>query len=224
MKKLFRDNGLSIALLAIFFAVWMGQTATGLREYNNEQQAHQEDSVGIGAYLGSGHWREATFENWESEFLQMGAYVLLTAYLVQRGSAESKKPTDEGANPGDADPSTAEVNLGTPWPVRVKGVWLALYSHSLSTFFFILFFASMLLHANGGVSEYNSDQQAHGEPGGYTMWRFMTTSRFWFQSLQNWQSEFLAVGAIVLASIWLRQKGSPESKPVQAPHAQTGPG
>lgn len=222
MKKFVRDNGLSIALLAIFFAIWAGQTATGLRDYDNDQKTHHEQGVGIGEYLSTGHWREATFENWESEFLQMGAYILMTAYLIQRGSSESKKPADEGDNPEDEDPHTAKIEASTPWPVRVKGLWLVLYSHSLSFFFFLFFFASMLLHANGGASEYNAEQQSHGELGGYSTWTFMKTAHFWFQSLQNWQSEFLAVAAIVLASIWLREKGSPESKPVAAPYSQTG--
>jgi hypothetical protein len=223
MRKFVRDNSLSLVTLVLFFVTFLaGQTLTGFREYNNDQSAHDEQTVGFGEYLGTGHFREATFENWESEFLQMAAYVLLTAYLVQRGSAESKKPPDEGTNPQDEDPRGVQVKPDTPWPVRVKGLWLVLYEHSLAIFFALLFVVSLLLHANGGVSEYNAEQQTHGEPAGYSTWSYLGTARFWFESFQNWQSEFLAVGAIVLASIWLREKGSPESKPVHAPHSQTG--
>jgi hypothetical protein len=222
VRRFVRDNSLSIVVLAAFLVFWGAQTLTGIREYNSEQKSHGEQTVSIGEYLGTGHWREATFENWESEFLQMGAYVLLTAWLVQRGSAESKKPPDEGDNPQDEDAQNATIKADTPWPVRVKGLWLKLYQHSLSIFFFAFFLAALLLHANGGVSEFNAEQESHGEPAGYSTWSYMTTARFWFESFQNWQSEFLAVGAIVLASIWLREKGSPESKPVAASHHQTG--
>ena len=223
MRRFLRDNGLTLVFLALFFTTFLvGQTISGHRDYNSEQKDHQEETVSMGEYLGTGHFREATFENWESEFLQMGSYVFLTAFLIQRGSAESKKPPDEGENPQDTDPRTVEIEAGTPWPVRAKGVWLKLYENSLGMFFLLVFLASLLLHANGGVSEYNAEQEVHGQPAGYDTWSYMTTSRFWFESLQNWQSEFLAVASIVLATIWLRQKGSPESKAVHEPHSKTG--
>ncbi|MEO6712435.1 MAG: DUF6766 family protein [Mycobacteriales bacterium] len=222
-RERFRDNALSIAALGLFFVTFAaGQTLTGFREYNNDQRAHNEQVVGLGEYLRTGHFREATFENWESEFLQMGLYVLLTAYLVQRGSAESKKPKDEGDNSQDVNPRTVKITADTPWPVRAKGMWLTLYENSLAIFFMLLFLFSMLMHANGGAADYNAEQEQHGEAGGYSTFSYMATARFWFESLQNWQSEFLAIASIVLASIWLRQKGSPESKPVHAPYSETG--
>jgi hypothetical protein len=162
---------------------------------------------------------EATFENWESEFLQMGSYVLLTVWLRQRGSPESKKL--DGKEDVDEGPEGHDGDRDAPWAVRRGGLALALYKNSLSIAFFTLFIASWLLHGAGGAHEYSEQQQAHGgEP--VTMAKFMTTSDFWFQSFQNWQSEFLAVASIVWLSVYLRQEGSPESKPVHAPHSQTG--
>jgi hypothetical protein len=222
MKKFVRDNSLSLVMFLLFFlTLGVGQTLTGQREYNNDQLAHDGQALSFLEYLRSGHFREATFENWESEFLQMAAYVFLTAFLIQRGSAESKKPEDEGESPQDVDPRSVRAEADTPWAVHKGGVVLRLYENSLGIFFALAFLGSFLMHANGGAVEYNSEQAEHGEPANYTTWSYMGTARFWFESFQNWQSEFLAVLAIVLASVWLRQRGSPESKPVHEPHYVT---
>ncbi len=158
-------------------------------------------------------------ENWESEFLQMGMYVALTAFLYQKGSAESKKP---GATEAvDRDPRRARNKKDAPWPVRRGGIALRLYEHSLSLAFFALFLGSFLMHAIGGRLNYNEEQMLHGKSG-ITLGEYLRSDRFWFESMQNWQSEFLAISAMVLLSIFLRQRGSPESKPVESPHWQTG--
>ena len=171
-----------------------------------------------GAYLRSPEFLEPTAENWESEFLQMGAYVVLTAFLVQKGSAESKDP--DQAEPVDRRPDPNRP--GAPGPVRRGGGALALYRHSLSLAFLALFAVSFVLHAIGGAGAYNQEQAAHGRPERVSALGYMGTARFWFQSPQNWQSEFLAVLAIVVLTIFLREHGSPESKPVDAAHAETG--
>ena len=168
-------------------------------------------------YLATGDFVEATFENWESEFLQMGMYVVLTAFLYQKGSSESK-PLNKTA-PQDADPREAS-NRNAPWPVKRGGWPLAVYEHSLAIAFFALFFASWALHAIGGVSAFNEEQIQHGQPA-ISVWRYITTAQFWFESMQNWQSEFLAVAAIIGLSIFLRQRGSAESKPVADPNRET---
>ncbi|HEY1155174.1 MAG TPA: DUF6766 family protein, partial [Arthrobacter sp.] len=170
-------------------------------------------------FLGTGAFVEATFENWESEFLQMAMYVVLTVFLFQKGSSESK-PLGKKA-PHDEDPREAAISRATPWPIRRGGAVLKLYEHSLSILLFALFLGSFVLHAAGGVDEYNQDQQSHGQPA-ITLLQYLGSSRFWFESFQNWQSEFLAVGVLVGASVYLRQKGSPESKPVAEPHYETG--
>jgi uncharacterized protein DUF6766 len=161
---------------------------------------------------------EATFENWESEFLQMGAYVVLTALLIQKGSPESKNPDGDEV---DTDPREQREDPEAPGPVRRGGLVLVLYEHSLSLALFGLFLLSLVFHALGGHAEFNQQQLEHGAAP-VSLWGFVTSSEFWFQSMQNWQSEFLAVAALAVLGIFLRQRGSPESKPVAAPHAQTG--
>jgi hypothetical protein len=224
VPKWIRDRSLSLAAITLFAMAFVGQVLTGRAEYNSAQEAHGEQPVTLVEYFGTGHFGEATLENWESEFLQMAVFVFLTAFLVQRGSAESKKPSDEegaGEEPSDEDPRLHRNDPSAPWPVRRGGIALALYRNSLSIVLFLLFVASFWGHAATGAAEYSSEQAAHGLPGA-TMLGYLATSRFWFESFQNWQSEFLSVFAIAGLSIWLRQQHSPESKPVHAPHEQTG--
>lgn len=220
MRRILRENGLSIVLFFLFFFSVAGQSITGFHEYNQDQQEHKQATVSFGQYLMSGHFVEAIFENWESEFLQMGMYVLLTAYLFQKGSPESKKLDEK--EEVDRDPRKAGKKMkDAPWPVRRGGFVLTLYENSLCIALFLLFIISLLLHAAGGAAEYSQDQMEHGGQA-VSMVQYLGTSRFWFESFQNWQSEFLSVGLLIVLSIFLRQKGSPESKPVDAPHSQTG--
>jgi len=219
MRRFMRNNGLSIVLLSIFLSTLLGQSITGFQVYNNDQRDHDQPTITFGKYLTTGHFVEAVFENWESEFLQDAAYVILTVYLFQRGSSESKDPDKEDAV--DADPRDSQNDPAAPWPVRRGGGWLRLYENSLFLTFLALFFAAFALHAVGGAAEYNRQQLMQG---GETVstFQYMGTAQFWFESFQNWQSEFLALFSIVTLSILLRQRGSPESKPVASPHAQTG--
>jgi hypothetical protein len=219
MRRFLRDNGLSVALFLLFLVSLVGQTVAGHRKTNAERRDHGQPAQTWGEYVRSDASLEATAENWESEFLQIFAYVVLTAYLYQRGSAESKDP-DEPDAPEDREPDPTRE--GAPGPVRRGGLALRLYAHSLSLTFLALFAASLVLHAVGGAGEYNEEQAQHGEGARVTVLGYMGTSRFWFESLQNWQSEFLAIFAVVVLSIFLRERGSPESKPVDAAHAETG--
>ncbi|HLL72804.1 MAG TPA: DUF6766 family protein [Pyrinomonadaceae bacterium] len=222
MSRFFRNNGLSLVLFVLFFfTLIVGQSIVGQREYNNGQQEHGQPTVTYAGYLLTTHFLEATMENWESEFLQMFVFIVLTIFLYQKGSAESKDPDKEEAV--DRDPRHARDKRNAPWPVRSGGFILKLYENSLSLTFIILFLISFWLHAVGGAGEYNQDQIEHGKAGEQvSTFAYMGTSRFWLESLQNWQSEFLAIGLMVLLTVWLRQKGSPESKPVDAPHYRTG--
>ena len=221
MKRFLLDNGLSLVLFVLFFFTFLfGQSLTGHQHYNNEQQEHGQQTVGYLEYLGTGHFLEATMENWESEFLQMFFFVVLTVFLYQKGSAESKDPNKE--EDVDRDPRKSRNKKNAPWPVRKGGFILTLYEHSLSLAFLLLFLGSFYLHGVGGAIEYNEERQAHGEAEEVTTLGYMATSRFWFESLQNWQSEFLAVGSMVVFTIFLRERGSKESKPVDAPHSETG--
>jgi hypothetical protein len=219
MRRFIHDNALSLALFGLFFACLIAQSIAGWYASNAERRDHQQAEIGYTTYLTSGHFIESVFENWESEFLQDAAYVILTVFLVQRGSAESKDP--DADEPVDADPGQSQDDPNAPWPVRRGGLWLALYKRSLFLVFVLLFVLAFALHAAGGARDYSEEQLQHGGQA-VSMFEYLATSRFWFESFQNWQSEFLAVGAIVVLSIFLRQHGSPESKPVAAPHRATG--
>ncbi|HEY0996227.1 MAG TPA: DUF6766 family protein [Gemmatimonadaceae bacterium] len=219
MSRALRNNGLAIAAFALFAISFAGQLATGWRAHSADEREHGRPAPTFAAYLRSGHLVEATFENWESEFFQMGLFVVLTTMLRQKGSSESKSL--EGGDEVDEDPRAHRHDPDAPWPVRRGGLALALYERSLSGALFLLFAISFALHAEGGAREYSSEQLAHGGAA-VTVWQFLATSQFWFQSFQNWQSEFLSVGVLVVLTIWLRDRGSPQSKPVAAPHAQTG--
>lgn len=219
MRKLFRDNGLSIVLLSLFLFFWAAQSVAGHREHNSEQREHGQPEVAYFSYLQSAHFWEATAENWESEFFQMYGYVILTAFLYQKGSSESKKPG--GSEPVDRDPRRSK-RRDAPWPVRRGGLVLKLYENSLSLAFLFFFLVSITLHAVAGAGVYNDEQAVHGPAEQLSFLQYAGTSRFWFESFQNWQSEFLAIAAMVVFSIFLRQRGSPESKPVDSPHHETG--
>jgi hypothetical protein len=215
--SLWRNHGLTIVLGLLFAGFLAGQTLTGWSEENNELRQHGEMSVTLSDYVRSGSFLEVTAENWESEFLQMFAYVLLTVSLYQRGSAESKDPDKKE----EVDRAPDPTRLGAPAAVLRGGAILWLYERSLGIAFFLLFAGAFLLHAVGGAASFNEEARMHHEPT-VTVLEYFATTRFWYESFQNWQSEFLAIGSMVLLSIWLRQRGSPESKPVDAPHSQTG--
>ena len=219
MRRVLRNNGLSLAMFGLFAASLLGQVVAGERTYNQEQREHGGAAVDLAAYLRTGHFVEAVFENWESEFLQMGAYVLLTVFLFQKGSSESKDPDEE--QPQDRDARGLGSQPGAPWPVRRGGAALWVYERSLTLALFALFAGSFALHAIGGARQYGEEQLSHRQPAPSTL-DFLRTSEFWFQSFQNWQSEFLSVGVLVVLSVVLRQRGSPESKPVAAAHGETG--
>jgi len=219
MLRKLRDNGLSLTMLGFFLLFLGGQSVAGWQDDNEDKLEHGQQPAGYVQYLGSAHFWEGVFENWESEFLQMGAYVVLTVFLFQRGSAESKDP--DKPDRVDEDPARHRGNRNAPWPVRRGGIFLKLYTHSLSLAFLALFVLSFAGHAWSGTLKYNQEQLEHSQPT-VSVGDYIVTPRFWFESLQNWQSEFLAVWAIVVLSIWLRQRGSPESKPVFSSHEETG--
>jgi hypothetical protein len=219
MRSWARDHGLLLVNSGLFLLFASGMAVAGARAYEADQLAHGQPGISLWAYLATGDFVEAMFENWESEFLQMGMYVVLTVFLFQRGSSESKSP-DQPA-PQDEDPRDADRRRAVPWPVRRGGWVLKLYENSLALLFLALFLASFVLHASGGARAYSEEQVVHGEVAVST-WTYVRTAQFWFESFQNWQSEFLAVAVLVGASVYLRQRGSAESKPVAEPHRATG--
>lgn len=215
-RTFFYRNSLSIIFICLFILTLAAQAVTGFYEHNEELLSENAMPISWVTYLQSGHFVSATFENFESEFLQMFLYVVLTVKLRQIGSAESKKIDEE--EEVDREPVASDK---APWPVRKGGWILKLYANSLSLVFLLLFLVSWALHFYGSLRDYNVEQVASQKPVA-TMIDYIGQPRFWFETFQNWQSEFLSVAAIVVLTIFLRQKGSPESKPVDAPNMETG--
>ncbi len=204
MKRIWQENGLSITLFALFVVALAAQFFTGRAVYNDDRLGHGHRQVGYVEYLSTGHFVESVFENWESEFLQMAMFVLLTIFLYQKGSAQSKEPPTSSSPDDDKELRTAS----SPSAYRL------LYENSLSIALTVLFGISFAMHAVGGVMEHNEEALNHGQKQIQSTLQYISTSQFWFESFQNWQSEFLSIGAMVVLTIFLRQAGSAESKPV----------
>lgn len=214
MKTFLRNNGLSLVVMALFLATFLGgQVASGWKVENAERGDGGNPPLSLVQYLGSAHFIEATAENWESEFFQMFIYVWVTAFLYQKGSAESKDPAKQRP--------PRPVTKSSPWPVRRGGFWKVVYSHSLSAAFALLFLISFSAHAYGSFRLEN-ERRHEKHQSEITFPEHLEGSTFWFESFQNWQSEFLSIGCMVILSIYLREKGSPESKDLEAGHDETG--
>ena len=209
-------NSLTIVFMILFIGTLVAQMFTGLNVHNEELVEAGDSPLTLQEYLCSGHFISATFENFESEFLQMALYVILTVKLRQIGSAESKsldKPEEVDREP--------KPSANAPGPVKKGGWLLKLYSYSLSICFLLLFLVSWYFHFYGSWQDHNIEQGLKHMPR-ESMFDYICNANFWFETFQNWQSEFLSVASIVFFTIYLRQKGSPESKPVDAPHMETG--
>ncbi|MDB5247915.1 MAG: hypothetical protein JWQ40_2309 [Segetibacter sp.] len=218
MKKGFLyKNSLTLVFFLLFLLSLAGQFYTGWKEYNEELEKDKFSPVSISQYISSGHFISATFENWESEFLQMALFVILTRTLRQEGSSESKKL--EGEEEVDKEPDPNKENA--PWPVHKGGIILAVYKNSLSIVLLLLYLLSFVMHIYGSLRDFNFGQVRAGKPA-ETFSEYIFGTRFWFESFQNWQSEFLSIFSIILLSIYFRQKGSSQSKPVDAADSETG--
>lgn len=209
-------NSLSLVFAVLTIITLGAQAVVGWFEHNKELIEKNFQEISFKSYLTSSHFIEATFENWESEFLQMALYVILTIRLRQIGSSESKKLGEK--EEVDREP---RPHKDAPWAVKQGGLFLSVYKNSLSLAFIILFLISFGLHLYGSLGSHNMDLKLEGKPL-VTVGSYLLQSKFWFESFQNWQSEFLSVFSIIFLSIYLRQKGSPESKPVDAPDMETG--
>jgi hypothetical protein len=220
MRRALGTNALSLVFLAFFVLALAGQAVAGWQDFNNEASAHDEATISLGRYLASSSYGNAILENWQSEYLQFTLYIVLTVWLVQRGSPESKKPGEEGTESDAEQQVGRHARSDSPSWARARGLRLWLYANSLVLVMATMWLASWFGQSVTGWTEYNDDQRAHDEPVvGWTA--YLGSARFWESTLQNWQSEFLAVGSMVVFSIYLRQRGSPESKPVGAPHSAT---
>ncbi|MFL5808766.1 MAG: DUF6766 family protein [Flavisolibacter sp.] len=217
MKKLIKNNSLSIVFFVFFILTMIAQVANGIKVYNKEQVEEGGKQVSLSQYLGTGHFIEATFENWESEFLQMALFVWLSMFLYQKGSSESKDPD----NDEEVDREPDKRKKDAPWPVKKGGFILGIYKNSLSYSLFLLFLFSFCMHWYGSMKEFNEQQLQKGQATETAM-EYLGNAKLWFESFENWQSEFLSVFSIVVLSIFLRQKGSAQSSPVDAPDSETG--
>lgn len=218
MRRWLWLNGLSLVMFAAFVTFLVLQSIAGWHVRNHQLAEYGHPTEGYWHYLNSSHLAAAVFENWTSEFLQMASYVVLTVYLIQRGSPESKPTHRRPRREDHPDSATPE----SPRLARSHPVLHAIYRNSLSIVLFGLFCLGFVGHLLTGTAEYNEARSLAGDAAPVTVLRFLRTAEFWFQSLQHWQSEFLALGALLVLSVVLRQGGSPQSKPVTAPHAHTG--
>jgi hypothetical protein len=218
MAKLFKNNGLTIVLMLLFLGSIVGQWISGWMVQNEELARHGEETLSLAAFAADPEFLSSVFENWESEFLQMSAYVVLTAMLIQKGSAESRDPDDP---PRDENLATQAHKPGAPRILMAGGAMRWLYAHSLGLALFTLFLLSFALHWWNSADSAAAEAIQHGDdPPGHLA--YLGDPQLWFESFQNWQSEFLSTAVLVVLSIWLRQRESPESKAVAAPHSQTG--
>jgi hypothetical protein len=216
--RLIRDNSLTIVLMLLFAGSIVGQWISGWHVATQDAIRHGQAALTLAAYSTSPAFLSSVFENWESEFLQMAAYVVLTAILIQRGSSESKDPD---APPRDRDLASQGREPGAPRALRAGRLARALYARSLGIVLALLFLLSFVLHWTHSAQAAAEEAIEHGEAAPSAI-AYLASPQLWFESFQNWQSEFLSTAVLVVLSIFLRQRESPESKPVAAPHAQTG--
>jgi hypothetical protein len=216
-----RDHSLTLAFTGLLMAALVGQAFTGLYGYNEQARDAQLPVLSMGQYLTSSQFAVDVAENWQSEYLQFLLYILLTVWLIQVGSPESKKPEERGRETGKDQEIGSYATAGSPDLARAKGWKLTLFSHSLGLVMALIFLGSWTAQFVAGRSAYNSEQiQDLQAP--LTWGQYLQAPDFWNRTFQNWQSEFLAVATMVVFSIYLRERGSPESKPVGASHGATG--
>jgi hypothetical protein len=215
-----RQHGLSLAFGTIFVLALIGQSFAGLQVFNEEQLSHGLATVGWGEFVTSSDFVVDVAENWQSEYLQFFLFIFATIWLVQRGSPESKQPGDEGVGDDEEQLVHEHARADSPKWARVRGIRHTLFSNSLLIVMGVIFLLSWLVQSLAGVVVFNQEQAEHGQAAiGWL--EYLVSADFWNRTLQNWQSEFLAVGSMIALSIFLRQRGSPESKPVGAPHAES---
>jgi hypothetical protein len=221
MRAFLRNNSLSLVFLGLFLAAVVFQSIVGLADFNEDQIRHGDPQISYGRYLISSEFASAVMENWQSEYLQFTLYVLLTVWLLQRGSPESKGLENVGGESDEEQKVGEHADADSPRWARVGGVRRRLYENSLVIVMASIWLGTWLAQSLTGVSEYNADRLDHQEAP--VSWAtYLTKPDFWEKTLQNWQSEFLAVGSMAILAVYLRQRGSPESKPVGAPHHATG--
>jgi hypothetical protein len=221
VRRFLRENSLTAFFLVIFLITLMAQSQASWRAYVDDQHGHDQPAESYGSYLVSPDFSAKVMENWQSEFLQFSLYILATIWLIQKGSSESKQEGEAGLQSDQEQQVGRHASAKSPRWAQIGGWRTILFSHSLLVAMTTIFFLSWFAQSLNGWDQYNADQQEHGQA--EVAWTtYLHEPDFWDATLQNWQSEFLAVGTMAVFSVYLRQRGSPESKPVGAPLAETG--
>jgi hypothetical protein len=221
VRRFVRESSLSLLFLALFLASLVAQALVGHSDFNHQQLAHQDPTLSLGRYVTSSAFLVDVMENWQSEYLQFTLLIFATVWLVQRGSTESKPLGQEGTESDEEQKVGKHAEPDSPAWAKARGWRLFVFSNSLIAVMAFIWIGSWFAQLVTGRIVYNAEQFDHHEAA-LNLWQYAGTSEFWNRTLQNWQSEFLAVASMVVFSIWLRQRGSPESKPVGEPHATTG--
>ena len=221
MRRFVRHNGLSLFFLALFLMALALQAVAGHADFNEDQLRHDNPTMSLGRYVVSSEFGTAVLENWQSEYLQFTLFILATVWLLQRGSPESKE-LDKAGRESDEDQRVGRhARASSPRWARVGGIRRTVYQNSLLIVMAAIWLGSWFAQSVTGVNEYNAERLDHHQLA--VSWLdYLTRPDFWEKTLQNWQSEFLAVGSMAILAVYLRQRGSPESKPVGAPHDSTG--
>jgi hypothetical protein len=219
--RFLRENSLSAFFGVILIGSLVGQSFAGLHQFNADAVTHHRAAYTWWRYVTSSEFGGDVMENWQSEFLQFTLYILTTVWLMQRGSSESKSEDDLGTMSDQSQFVGGYAKEGSPAWAKAEGFRRRLYGNSLVLAMSACFFGSWLCQSVNGWRAFNHEQLDHKEA--TISWgEYWANADFWDRSLQNWQSEFLAVGTMAVFAVYLRQRGSPESKPVGAPHDATG--
>ena len=221
MRRFFKDNSLSIVFLVLFLAALCGQAIAGHADFNDRADSHGDPTISLARYLVSSDFGASVMENWQSEYLQFTTFILLTVWLLQRGSPESKRLDDAGLESDEEQKVGRHAQQDSPRWAKVGGIRRTIYENSLVLVMTTFWLGTWLAQSLTGVVQYNADQLEHQQdPVSWS--QYIGSADFWENTLENWQSEFLAVGSMAILAVYLRQRGSPESKPVGAPHGATG--
>ncbi|MEA2407762.1 MAG: hypothetical protein QOE69_1881 [Thermoleophilaceae bacterium] len=221
MRRFLKDNSLSIVFLVLFLAALGGQAVAGHADFNEEQLRHGDAAISMSRYLVSSEFGTAVMENWQSEYLQFTLFILLTVWLLQRGSPESKELAKAGLESDQSQKVGPYAQRNSPAWAKVGGIRRRIYENSLLIVMTTFWIGTWFAQSVTGVVQYNSERLDHQmDPVSWS--HYLGKADFWEKTLQNWQSEFLAVGSMAILAVYLRQRGSPESKPVGAPHTATG--
>ena len=219
--KWLRHQGLTLFFTALFLGSLIAQAFVGHADYNHEQLAHHDEPISLGTYLTSSVFWVDVMENWQSEYLQFTLFILATVWLVQRGSTESKEPGKEGGESDEEQKVGEHADEDSPAWAKAGGWRTRIYSNSLVAVMASIWIGSWFAQGVTGRIEYNATQLDHQEAP-LSLLGYLGSPDFWNRTLQNWQSEFLAVGSMAIFSVYLRQRGSAQSKPVGAPHHESG--